>query len=67
MIRKALPRPFRREECVPEDCLSRILTESVLEATFLPSGKSQGPQRVNKPREQKGVGRSCDLEQGLAD
>lgn len=67
MVIKALHRLFQKEECVPEDYLSRILTGSTLEATFLPSGKSQGPQRVNKPREQKAVRRSCGLEQGLAD
>jgi hypothetical protein len=67
MVKKPLHRPFQREECVPEDCLSHILTGSALEATFLPSGKSQGPQKVNKPKEQKGVRRSCGLEQGLAD
>lgn len=39
----------------PEDCLSCIPTGPVPEPTFLSSGKSQDPQRGNKPREEKGV------------
>lgn len=39
----------------PEDCLSCIPTGPVPEPTFLSSGKSQDPQRGNKPREGKGV------------
>lgn len=38
-----------------EDRLSCILTGSVPEPTFLSSGKSQDPQRGNKPREGKSV------------